>query len=66
MVVIRYTQVYVDISEFLKGTYLRLFSNLRFKRGSVCTIKLLCVMICITLFCILEIRLILVTQANDP
>ena len=41
MVVIRYTQVYVDISEFLKGTYLRLFSNLRFfKRGSVCTIKI--------------------------
>ena len=32
MVVIRYTQVYVDISEFLKGTYLRLFSNLRFLR----------------------------------
>ena len=30
MVVIRYTQVYVDISEYLKGTYLRLFSNLRF------------------------------------
>ena len=32
MVVIRYTQVYVDIFEFLKRTYLRLFSNLRFLR----------------------------------
>ena len=32
MVVIRYTQVYVDILECLKITYLRLFSNLRFLR----------------------------------
>ena len=32
MVVIRYKQVYLDILEFLRRTYLRLFSNLRFLR----------------------------------
>ena len=32
IVVIRYTQVYVDILDFFKRTYLRLFNNLMFLR----------------------------------